>query len=57
MAPLEIIDYLVVHELCHLKEMNHSDKFWSLVSSIMANYKMNRSWLKANEKTFISYFT
>lgn len=56
MAPCEIIDYLIIHEICHLKEMNHSDKFWNLVSSLMPNYKINRSWLRNNERFFISHF-
>jgi len=46
MAPLEVIDYVIVHELCHLKEMNHSKNFWSLVESFMNDYKERRKWLK-----------
>jgi len=46
MAPLEVIDYVVVHELCHLKEMNHSKASWAQVEAILPDYKKHRSWLK-----------
>jgi hypothetical protein len=42
----ELRDYVIVHELCHLKELNHSLKFWQLVSIAMPNYKILRSELK-----------
>jgi predicted metal-dependent hydrolase len=48
MAPLEIIDYVIVHELCHLKELNHSKAFWSQVEAILPDYKRRRAWLKKN---------
>lgn len=48
MAPLEIIDYVVVHELCHSKELNHSRAFWAQVESILPDYKRRRKWLKEN---------
>ena len=46
MAPENIIDYLIIHELSHLRVPNHSASFWSLVESFDANYKINRQWLK-----------
>lgn len=46
MAPMEVLDYVVVHELCHLKEMNHSPSFWRLVGEILPDYKVQREWLK-----------
>jgi len=46
MAPIDIIDYVVVHELCHLKIMNHSKDFWLLVESVLPCYKEKRKWLK-----------
>ncbi len=48
MAPIEIIDYVVVHEMCHLKQMNHSAKFWNLVAEKIPNHKDMRKWLKEN---------
>lgn len=48
MAPPEIIDYLVVHELCHLVHLNHSPDFWELVASIMPDYKAHKDWLRQN---------
>jgi predicted metal-dependent hydrolase len=48
MAPENIIDYLVVHELCHLVHMNHSSDFWNLVKSILPNYREDEEWLKIN---------
>lgn len=48
LAPKDVIDYVIVHELCHLKEMNHSPAFWHHVASICPNYKILRDWLKRN---------
>lgn len=48
MAPLEVLDYVIVHELCHVKEMNHSQKFWSLVEGVLPNSSECRKWLKMN---------
>ncbi len=52
MAPPEIIDYVVVHELCHLREQNHSKAFWVQVGAIMPDYKVRRKWLKENGRRF-----
>ena len=49
MAPLNIIDYVVVHELCHLIHLNHSKKFWSKVAAIIPDYKECKKWLLVNE--------
>lgn len=46
MTPPEIIDYVVVHELCHRKEMNHSKAFWSEVEKVLPEYKAWVKWLK-----------
>ena len=45
MAPIEIIDYVVVHELCHLLHMNHDRSFWRLVGSILPDYKKRQEFL------------
>lgn len=46
LAPPEIIDYVVVHELCHRLEMNHSPAFWAEVERVLPDYKKYRKWLK-----------
>lgn len=45
-APEPIMDYVVVHELCHRLEMNHSPAFWTQVARIIPDYKVRRQWLK-----------
>ena len=45
MAPLEVIDYLIVHELCHLVHMNHDRSFWRLVGSVIRDYKKSERYL------------
>jgi predicted metal-dependent hydrolase len=46
LAPREISCYVAIHELCHLKEMNHKPAFWKLVASVCPQYKEYRQWLK-----------
>lgn len=48
LCPEEVRDYVVVHELCHRKELNHSDRFWAEVARVMPDYAMHRKWLKDN---------
>lgn len=48
MAPLSVIDYVVVHELVHLVEKNHSRAFWNKVKMLMTDYKKHQEWLKKN---------
>lgn len=47
-APEEVQDYVIIHELAHLIEMNHSSRFWKIVSDIMPDYKEAEKWLKNN---------
>jgi predicted metal-dependent hydrolase len=44
--PLELVDYVVVHELSHLREMNHSPAFWAVVASVMPDYAERRRTLQ-----------
>ena len=46
LAPAEILDYVVVHELCHRKEMNHSKAFWVEVEKVLPDYRESVKWLK-----------
>lgn len=51
LAPPRVLDYVVVHELCHLTHMNHSKEFWNMVEIILPDYKEHRKWLKENGHT------
>jgi len=53
MAPLDVIDYVVVHELVHLRVKNHSSKFWKAVEVIYPDYKKKRKWLRENGEKLI----
>ena len=53
MAPADIIDYVIMHELMHIKEKNHSAAFWGLIEACMPEYKTHRRWLKDNHHKFI----
>ena len=53
LTPDEIIDYVIVHELCHRIEMNHSERFWAKVGSVLPDYRERRKWLKTEGSKII----
>ena len=53
-APVRVQDYVVVHELCHRKHMNHSPAFWAEVAGILPDYAAQRAWLKENGGALIA---
>lgn len=53
LAPPEVLDGVVVHELCHIKQMNHSAAFYREVSRILPDYKERNKWLKENGHTLL----
>jgi len=48
LAPMTVIDYMIVHELAHLKREDHSPQFWEIVESIIPDYDEKKSWLRSN---------
>ena len=55
LAPFEVLDYVVVHELCHLREPNHSARFWRLVASRRPAWRRQRDWLTANGPELLAF--
>ena len=53
LAPHKIVDYIVVHELCHLIEPNHSSKYWKQVRSVIPDYEHSKEWLKNNGSSLL----
>jgi predicted metal-dependent hydrolase len=53
MAPPEIVDYVVIHELAHLRESNHSDAFWSIVREYDSEYRKHAEWLEEHSTQLI----
>lgn len=56
MTPNQVIAYVIIHELCHLRFMNHSKDFWNLVEHYLPDYKEWRTWLKVNGSMLLSDF-
>ena len=57
LVPLEVMDYVVVHELTHRKEMNHSPRFWAEVERACPEYKKHRAWLKKEGSSILETVT
>lgn len=57
LTPPEVIDYVVVHELCHRKEMNHSGRFWNEVARVLPGYAEQEKWLKTHGNEVIKRMT
>ena len=53
-APIEVLDYVVVHELCHRIHLNHSRDFWKEVERVLPDYKASEKWLKENGKRLMA---
>lgn len=54
LVPAEVLDYIVVHELCHRIEMNHSSRFWNEVGKILPDYPLCQKWLKEHGSRLIA---
>ena len=54
MLPISVIDYVVIHELCHLRHLNHSTDFWRLVAAYCPNFKQAKAWIKINQSALFS---
>lgn len=57
LAPLEVLDSVIVHELCHLKEMNHSKRFYDEILRIFPDYYKHHAWLKENGELLVGRMT
>ena len=55
LAPEAVRDYVVVHELCHRKQMNHSEAFWAEVERVLPRYREARKWLKTHGQELMQY--
>jgi len=52
LTPMPIVDYVVIHELVHLKEKNHTQRFWEILATILPDYEKRKEWLKINGNHF-----
>ncbi len=56
LAPPSVLEYVVVHELCHIRHRDHSRRFWSLVARHLPQYAAERSWLRAHGDVLMTWF-
>jgi predicted metal-dependent hydrolase len=57
LAPFDVLDYVVVHELCHLREPNHSPRFWRLVAERRPGWREQRAWLREHGPELLAFRT
>ncbi len=55
LAPFEVLDYVVVHELCHLRQPNHSPRFWQLVATRRPRWRLQRDWLRDHGAELLAF--
>ena len=55
LAPPSVLDYVVVHELCHLREPNHSPRFWALVAERRPGWRAERDWLREHGEELLAF--
>ena len=55
LAPYDVLDYVVVHELCHIREPNHSSRFWSLVETRRPGWRAHRDWLTQHGPELLAF--
>ncbi len=55
LAPLEVLDYVVVHEVCHLRVLNHSRRFWALVEERRPHWREQRDWLREHGPELLAF--
>ena len=55
LAPYEVLDYVVVHEVCHLRQPNHSAQFWQLVASRRPQWRLQRDWLRTHGPELLAF--